>query len=526
VHCANLCGVVYDTTPKGTLGWVKTLRRLNAHESKRCPLKRERPSEASSSSRSNLSAAWAQQIDALAPLAAAEMTDASVWGASKRTGIKRAGVKTRKVVTSATVEGNVSIHCCYSCGVVYETPSRGKSALEWTKTLRRLNAHESQRCPKRREGREKMLLEQQRKRREREVRCAAAAAAAAAAQPTYAVPSGASLPTGAVLYARAVASRSFFGPLSQSRKRKSPGGSGSSSSDVFPSRQPSPAALRLKLASPPPPPPPPPRDQASRDSSLRVVTSVSGSLRSRSYGTSSSPPPLAPEEIFDDIELDLEQAVAAESLTISVTAGDIHGTNSCAVLTKGEQVWRDRPNYRWTKVPQYLAHTDFVKMPHKEIPRGTSYTITSSKDAMIYLAVEPSVRDGGFRASLPNAGFTLVSGEAQLAWGGGFQKPGSGAGGQPALTFNGVMVVYKKSIKAGATVVLPKTTTMRTVACVAAELDFSQSCGEGRSESLAPSPLMGSPLPRPLSLPQPHSAAVALPLFDFNCSYQGPFGQG
>ena len=32
------------------------------------------------------------------------------------------------------------------CGVVYRTPTKQHCALEWTKTLRRINAHESKRC--------------------------------------------------------------------------------------------------------------------------------------------------------------------------------------------------------------------------------------------------------------------------------------------------------------------------------------------------------------------------------------------
>ena len=35
------------------------------------------------------------------------------------------------------------------CGVVYKTPLKKYDLQEWTKTLRRVNAHESKRCRKR-----------------------------------------------------------------------------------------------------------------------------------------------------------------------------------------------------------------------------------------------------------------------------------------------------------------------------------------------------------------------------------------
>ena len=550
VYCANLCGVAYDTSAKGTQGWVKTLRRLNAHESKRCPLKRARPIEVAAeahavssranaheslkhcplqqqqqqrerpskvaesqvnrsgssahespklcpqkrerpsevvteldvralggSTGSNLSDEWAQ-LGALAPLAAVDMADASFWGTRKQTTAggnkKRVGAKMRKVVPSTTLAGGVSVHCCYNCGVVYDTPSRQQSVLEWTKTLRRLNAHESKRCPKRNEGKRKLALElrKQRECEQRSVAAAvgrpvAAAAAAAAAQlahtVAHAVANGESPPAGAALYARAIASSS--------------------------------------------------RMQVEDSDSSMMVRSLSGSSLSQYVeGDDGSSPrsAFAPEGIFDDID-DEELAAAVEAAQtmslISVKAGNIEA--SSAVLAKGEHAWRDRPSYTWTKVPQFLSHTDFVKLPHKQIPVGTSYTITSSQDAMIYIAVEPSVRDGGLRASLPNAGFTLVPGGPQLAWGGGFQKPGSAT----TASFSGEMILFKKSIKAG-TFVLPKTTTSRTVCSIAA--DFSR-LDIGESLTLSPLPFPPSPLPLPLpppsSLSQQHGAR--LPLFEF-----------
>ena len=44
-----------------------------------------------------------------------------------------------------------TVYCVNQCGVVYETLSRERNQDEWSKTLRRLNAHESKRCPNRNE---------------------------------------------------------------------------------------------------------------------------------------------------------------------------------------------------------------------------------------------------------------------------------------------------------------------------------------------------------------------------------------
>ena len=42
-----------------------------------------------------------------------------------------------------------TVHCFNHCGVVYSSPTRDDNQQEWSKTLRRLNAHESKRCSKR-----------------------------------------------------------------------------------------------------------------------------------------------------------------------------------------------------------------------------------------------------------------------------------------------------------------------------------------------------------------------------------------
>ena len=58
---------------------------------------------------------------------------------------KRAKKKVRRIVPAA--DGvRVIVHCVNECGTKYTTAKRGDNKVEWTKTLRRLNAHECKRC--------------------------------------------------------------------------------------------------------------------------------------------------------------------------------------------------------------------------------------------------------------------------------------------------------------------------------------------------------------------------------------------
>lgn len=65
--------------------------------------------------------------------------------------------KKRKAVTKKcrlcqpvpdTKDGAILIFCAYGCGLSYTTYPRDVNRLHWHKTLRKLNAHESQRCPR------------------------------------------------------------------------------------------------------------------------------------------------------------------------------------------------------------------------------------------------------------------------------------------------------------------------------------------------------------------------------------------
>ena len=74
-------------------------------------------------------------------------------GGEERVGRKRARrartkAKDRTMIPHPTDPTRVHIHCINMCGVLYLTKTRDADKVAWTKVLRRLNAHESKRCRK------------------------------------------------------------------------------------------------------------------------------------------------------------------------------------------------------------------------------------------------------------------------------------------------------------------------------------------------------------------------------------------
>lgn len=87
------------------------------------------------------------------PLGLAKNATASARGVERkaapppRSRKPRTRNKTRRIVPDPASGGfNVLVHCVNQCGTCYSTPRRKDNKVEWTKTLRRLNAHESKRC--------------------------------------------------------------------------------------------------------------------------------------------------------------------------------------------------------------------------------------------------------------------------------------------------------------------------------------------------------------------------------------------
>ena len=105
-------------------------------------------------------------------------------------------------------------------------------------------------------------------------------------------------------------------------------------------------------------------------------------------------------------------------------------------------------NYKFTTVPSFLLRGVYIQQAHKSIGRGSQIKVRVSDDATLYMAVEPSGRDGGFRKSLPKAGWTAINTRTTLNWDG-----------------SNKLVLFKKETLAD-TVTLPKTTTGQTVGCI------------------------------------------------------------
>jgi len=72
--------------------------------------------------------------------------------ATVKTRKPRGRKKTRKVIPIPGTQ-EVFVHCAYNCGRSYRAKKCGLDKKEWHKTLRKLNAHEAQRCPHRHSAR-------------------------------------------------------------------------------------------------------------------------------------------------------------------------------------------------------------------------------------------------------------------------------------------------------------------------------------------------------------------------------------
>merc|ERR1712151_627910 len=136
----------------------------------------------------------------------------------------------------------------------------------------------------------------------------------------------------------------------------------------------------------------------------------------------------------------------------SCAAGDI--TNSCGkalekvsgigvkkivAMKVGTDLWHDR-NYKITKFPAYMNGGHYIEQAHKAIAKGSVITITTAAASTIYIAVEASGRDGGFRNSLVKAGWKKEQGSV-------------------ANTCCALSAVMSTTTKKGATLKLPATTT-------------------------------------------------------------------
>ena len=61
---------------------------------------------------------------------------------------RKACAKKQRVVSAIPGTQRVTVFCVHGCGISYTTPPQHINKTTWHKTIRKLNAHESQRCPK------------------------------------------------------------------------------------------------------------------------------------------------------------------------------------------------------------------------------------------------------------------------------------------------------------------------------------------------------------------------------------------
>ena len=100
----------------------------------------------------------------------------------------RTKAKRRTVVPHRTDPTRVHVHCVNMCGVLYCTKTRDADKSEWTKVLRRLNAHESKRC---RRSPARLAKERAKEAQSRGVAAVIAAAEAQQSSAKYAAHAGA-----------------------------------------------------------------------------------------------------------------------------------------------------------------------------------------------------------------------------------------------------------------------------------------------------------------------------------------------
>merc|ERR1712048_808985 len=156
-----------------------------------------------------------------------------------------------------------------------------------------------------------------------------------------------------------------------------------------------------------------------------------------------------------------EEIIGATTYLQSVLSGDssVCGETSCGkalkevsgidvkeirALKTGAVFWHDR-DYAITEFPDYTKGGHYIEQPHNNINKGSVISITTTSRSKIYVAVEVgNGRDGGFRDSLPKAGWEAEEGSVNN-------------------TCCALSAVFSKSMSSGGTVTLPALATRWTV---------------------------------------------------------------
>ena len=121
-------------------------------------------------------------------------------------------------------------------------------------------------------------------------------------------------------------------------------------------------------------------------------------------------------------------------------------------MKKGVKLWHDR-DYTITNFPAFMEGGHYIEQAHKSIKKGSAATIKTMAKSKIYVAVETGGRDGGFRKSLPKAGWKLEKGSVAAS----ADRP------DPNNTCCTLKAIYSYGTDKSATVKLPATATDETV---------------------------------------------------------------
>ena len=87
----------------------------------------------------------------------------------------------------------------------------------------------------------------------------------------------------------------------------------------------------------------------------------------------------------------------------------------------GVEVWNDRA-YPIAELPFFLEGSQLFQTPHKTIASGTEIKVENVQQSFVYIALEIGEgRDGGLLETLPEQGWTLMTGE--VIWTGALGDP-------------------------------------------------------------------------------------------------------
>ena len=79
----------------------------------------------------------------------------------------------------------------------------------------------------------------------------------------------------------------------------------------------------------------------------------------------------------------------------------------------GVELWSDR-TYVISELPLFLERSELFQVPHRGIASGTEIKVENDQQSFVYIALNVDEgRDGGLLETLPEQGWTLMTGEVK-----------------------------------------------------------------------------------------------------------------